>query len=341
MKTITLVSWCLLGLYTAILIGLMLFGRSGTTDDRMASGYLMMLFVPLFILAGINLLPYHFTRVAVLVLCVAPAVMAAVMLVASPIVSSVRKAMWAREDAAQANGSYYFKDEARQKLAVDIAALDAEKLGLDMQQPVPDLNKTGREQITLFDFAADLGLLADSAKLIACFDVLLKNGAKIDNGDRAHTPTHLRVLGYSPVLLKWFLDNGADANAREAGSGAPILYLAVGGENSEPARPLKIERVRMLLEHGADPNAHVPTPDSLTIPTSILLSAANMEAWTICNMLLDRGADTRYETPGGSNVTKTVGYKLNDYRSWGKTPPDDLIQLAKRLNVPLAPDTPQ
>lgn len=341
MKTITLASWCLLGLYAAILLWLLLFARSGTSDDRMASGYLMMLLVPIFILAGINLLPYHFTRVAVLVLSVAPAVLAVAMLIASPIVSKVRTTLWAREDAAQADGSYYFKDAARQKLVADINALDAEKLHADMQQPVPDLNKTGREQTTLFDFAANMGLEADSAKLIACFAVLLKNGAKIDNGDRAHTPTHLRVLGYDPVYLKWFLENGADPNAREAGSGAPILYLAVGGENSEPARPLKIERVRMLLEHGADPNANVPTPDSLTIPTSILLSAANIEAWTICNMLLDRGADISYETPGGSNVTKTVGYKLNDYRAWGTAPPEDLIALAKRLNVPVASDKPQ
>jgi len=71
MKTITLASWCLLGLYTALLIGLLLFGRSGSSDDRMATGYIMLLFIPLFILAGINLLPYQFTRIMVLVLCVA------------------------------------------------------------------------------------------------------------------------------------------------------------------------------------------------------------------------------------------------------------------------------
>jgi hypothetical protein len=341
MKTIILASWCLLGLYTAILLGLLLFARSGSSDDRMASGYVMMLFVPLLILAGINLLPYRFTHIFVLVMCVAPVVMGVFMLIASPIVKSVRERIWARQDAAEADGSYYFKDTARQKLVAHINRLDAEKLNAEMQQTVPDLNKTGTENITLFDFTTRLGRDADPAKLIACFDVLLKNGAKIDNGDPAHTPTHFRVLEYDPVYLKWFLENGADANAREAGTRLPMLYLAVLGENSEPARPLKIERVRMLLEQGANPNANVPTPDSLTIPTSILLSAAHMEAWTICIMLLDHGADINYETPGGSNVTKTVGYKLQDYRSWGKTPPDDLVAIAKRLNLPVASDTPQ
>lgn len=341
MKTITLVSWCLLGLYTAFLIGLLLFSRSGSTDDRLATAYIVMLFIPLGILAAINLLPFQFTRIAVLVLCVTPPITALFMLITSPIIEKWKSATWARESAELADGSYYFKDAARQKLAVDLAALDAEKLRIDMQQPIPDLNKTGREQITLFDFATMQAREADTAKVIACFDVLLKNGAKIDNGDRAHTPTHFRALEFHPVLLKWFLENGADANAREAGSGAPLLFHAVTGENSEPARPLKVERVRMLLEHGADPNADVPARDKLVIPSSILLSAADMEAWTICGLLLDHGADATYETPGGTNISKAVGYKLKDYHLWGKVPPEELTALAKRLNVPAASDTSQ
>lgn len=341
MKTITLASWCLLGLYTALLLGLLLFGRSGSMDDRMARGYMMMLFVPLFILAGINLLPFQFTRIMVLVLCVAPVVTAVFMLIASPIVSKWREVTWAREDAAFADGSYYFKDEALQKLAADIVALDAEKLRADLAQSVPDLNKAGREQTTLLDLAVRQGLEADPAKLIEIFEILTQKGAKIDNGDPAHTPTHFRSLEYSPVLLKWFLDHGADPKALEAGTRYPLLYVAVCGENSEPARPAKTERVRMLLERGADPNAEVPGQEGISNGTAILTQAADYELWTICELLLDHGADLNYATAGGWTATSEVKQSLEKYALLGQAPPKDLIKFAKRLNLPVASDTQQ
>ncbi|MGN7888223.1 ankyrin repeat domain-containing protein [Dyadobacter sp. 22481] len=341
MKTITLANWCLLGLYTAFLIGLLLFSRSGSTDDRLATAYIVLLFIPLGILAAINLLPFQFTRIAVLVLCVTPPVTALLMLITSPIIGKWKTATWARESAELADGSYYFKDDQRRKLAMSIVALDAEQLAEDMKQPIPTLNQTAHEQVTLLDFAAMQGLEADTARLIACLEVLLKNGAKIDNGDPAHTPTHFLVRGYSPALLKWFLENGADANARTAGKGIPLLFDVVCGENSEPARLQKAERVRMLLEHGADPNAKIPKADELTLESSILLTAADLELWMICDMLIEAGADIHYQTPGGSTIASSVGYQIKNHHSWGKTPPDDLIKLAQRLNLPVASGTPQ
>lgn len=341
MKTIILASWCLLGLYTALLLGLLLFSRSGSSDDRMAGGYLMMLFVPLFILAGINLLPYKFTHIFVLVMCVAPVVMGVFMLIASPIVKSVRERIWAGEHEAYENGSYFFKDADVQKLSADIAKLDTEKLRADLAQHVPDLNKTGTDQTTLFDFAVKQGLKADSAKLIEIFEILIQNGAKIDNGDPTHTPTHFRSLAYSPVLLKWFLDHGADPKALEAGTRYPLLYMAVCGENSEEARPAKTERVRMLLERGADPNARIFREDGSASSTSILSQAADYELWPVCELLLDHGADLHYGTELGWTATHEVKQSLETYARLGQPAPERLIKLARRINVPVASDTPQ
>lgn len=341
MKTITLASWCLLGLYTAILLGLLLFSRSGSSDDRMAGGFLMILFVPLFILAGINLLPYKFTHIFVLVMCVAPVVMGIFMLIASPIVKSVRERIWASEHEAYENGSYFFKDPGLQKLSADINALDTEKLRADLAQSVADLNKTGTDQTTLFDFAVKKGLKADPAKLIEIFEILIQNGAKIDNGDPAHTPTHFRSLQFDPILLKWFLDHGADPKALEAGTRHPLLYAAVCGENSEPARPAKMERVRMLLERGADPNAEVPGQEGPNTGTTILIQAADYELWAICELLLDHGADLHYGTEHGWTATHEVKQSLETYARLGKPTPEELIKLARRINLPVASDTPQ
>jgi ankyrin repeat protein len=302
----------------------------------MAGGFIMMLFIPLFILAGINLLPHKFTHIFVFVICIFPLVGGVLMVIASPIVESVRERIWARERAAYANGSYYFKDADLQKLSADIGALDAEKL---LAQHVPDLNKTGQEQITLFDFAVKQGLKADPAKLIEIFEILIQNGAKIDNGDPAHTPTHFRSLEYSPMLLKWFLDHGADPEALEAGTRYPLLYMAVCGENSETARPAKMERVRMLLERSADPNAKVPGQDGAS-DTSILIRAADYELWQICELLLDHGADLHYSA-GGWTATDEVKQSLQNYALLRQATPDDLVRLAKRLNLPVTSDTPQ
>jgi len=340
MKTIILASWCLLGLYTAILLFMMLFASAGSSSDRMASGYLMMLFIPLFILAGINLLPYKFTHIFVLVVCIFPLVGSVLMLIASPIVESVQDRIWASEEAARNNGTYFFKDPQRRKLAADIAALDIEMLRKDLQQPVPDLNNPGLEQMTLFDFAARQGKKADTTQLIACFETLLKNGAKIDNGDPAHTPTHFRVLEYHPAVLKWFLENGADANARTADYQMPLLNEAVSSGGSESG-PLKVEKVRLLLDHGANPNGGTPEPGKAIVRTVPLANAASRGDWEICHLLMDRGADIRLQPLGGWTITKTVEEKLSQYRSWGKTPPDDLVSIAKRLNLPVASDMPQ
>ncbi|GGN04338.1 hypothetical protein GCM10010967_44080 [Dyadobacter beijingensis] len=328
MKTITLISWCLLGLYTAILIGLLLFARSGSSDDRMASGYVIMLFIPLGILAAINLLPFQFTRIMVLVLSIAPAVMAIFMLAASPIVNNIRQGFWAQEDAALADGSYYFKDEAQRKLAAHIAVLDNASLRADLLQPFAGINKAGREQTTLLDFAAKQGLQADPAKLIECFEILVKNGAKVDNGDPAHTPTHFRVLDYDPSVLKWLLDHGADANAHEAGTGTPVLFPAIHRDRSDST---KTDKVRLLLEHGADPNVIPPQVDELVIVTSMLMSAADAEAWDICNAMLDHGADPFYKTQSGWDIFQDVAYQSKQFKSWGQTPPENFSVLAARL----------
>lgn len=330
MKTITLVNWCILGLYTAVLLGLLLFVRPSSSDDRMARGYVIMLFVPLVVLALINLLSSPFTRILVLALSAFPLVMGMVMLIAGPIVKNWRKSSWDREDAAQANGTYYFTDAPRQKLAADLAAVDPDRLSADLEQPVPALNETGKDQVTLFDFAIMQGMKADPSRLIRCLELLLKKGAQIDNGDKMHSPTHFRSMGYyyKPELLAWFLENGADANALEAGTRVPILSHTITGDNSDGN---KVARVRLLLEHGANPNIIPPRKDERQIVMSMLLSAVESDLWEVSNLLLDYGADASYQTESGWNVHRAVEYQAGLFRSWGKTPPDEFVKLAERI----------
>jgi hypothetical protein len=95
----------------------------------------------------------------------------------------------------------------------------------------------------------------------------------------------------------------------------------------------------MLLERSADPNAKVPGQDGAS-DTSILIRAADYELWQICELLLDHGADLHYSA-GGWTATDEVKQSLQNYALLRQATPDDLVRLAKRLNLPVTSDTPQ
>lgn len=328
MKTIALINWGLLALYALMLLGVLIFSRPTTSDSRMATGFLIMLFVPLAVLALINILPFPFTRIFVLVLSAAPLVMGLIMLIAGPIIQQWRTRTYEDDFAARENGSYYFRDPAARQVAAAIAAIDTNLIRESLQQPVPDLNASGSEHITLFDFAAMQAIKATPEQLIPCFEILYQKGARFQNNDGAHSPTHFLAVRHDPALLRWFLEKGADANAREAGTGSPILFSAIHGDNSDTA---KTEKVRLLLEHGADPNVVPAAQDERVIVTSMLLSAASSELWDICDLMLDHGADPAYHTESGWDIFQAVAYQARQFQSWGKTPPEAFVRLSDRL----------
>src|SRR5690606_18472043 len=111
--------------------------------------------------------------------------------------------------------------------------------------------------------------------------------------DPAHTPTHFQVLEYDPSVLRWFLENGADPNAHTAagqyGIYEPILNAAVSSGGAEAPSSLKMEKVRLLLDYGANPDGDTPEPGESVVGIVSLAKAASRYDWAICELLMDRG----------------------------------------------------
>ncbi|MCF0041150.1 ankyrin repeat domain-containing protein [Dyadobacter fanqingshengii] len=328
MKTITLVNWLAVSVYTLGILWTLLISK--TQSDRMASGMLMMVYIPLALLALLNYLPYKTTRIIALVINIYPLAMGVFYLGLGRVITHYQTNSYDEELNEKANGTYYFQDPLRRDLAAAIADANIEKLKFGLEQPVPNLNVSGEDHVTLLDFAAMQAKKNPKEKVLESLQLLLDKGARIETADTLRTATHFGVLENDPEFLELFLKNGADANAIEKERKYPILFKAIYLDVNDP---FKVKKVSLLLEHGADPNVFSPQYDENVIVSSALCSAAGSEQWEICNLLLNHGAKPDYQIAGGWDIRKAVAYQDKQFNSWGKVPPLEFTSLKERLNA--------
>jgi hypothetical protein len=89
------------------------------------------------------------------------------------------------------------------------------------------------------------------------------------------------------------------------------------------------ECVRLLLEYGADPNATKPVDGDTPLP-SVLLYAASVQRWDICRLLIEKSADPTYQSPDGTSLRTYLDEKDSIYQPIDATP-DDLEFVKKAL----------
>jgi uncharacterized protein len=149
-------------------------------------------------------------------------------------------------------------------------------------------------------------LYAARENCIACVDVLLKNGADIDLPDPdGVSPLNLAVMNANWDLAKRLIDAGADVDQWDIYGEAP-LFTAVGLQSKadggrasiDPLNQTKgIDILRMLLEHGANPNMQLFfRPSNVRGSTNTrgstpLIRAANSGDLAVVKLLLEHGAD--------------------------------------------------
>jgi ankyrin repeat protein len=184
------------------------------------------------------------------------------------------------------------------------ADLNARSTALVFSQPRTPLTVLPRGGWTPLMFAARQGAV-EAARTLA------RVGADLDVTDPdGTTALVLAVINTHYELAALLLDHGADTNVADT-RGMAALYAAVDMHtlpwlfgNPEPKdhdRLDSLDIVKMLLDHGADPNArlkapalqrlHTPGDPVLGEGTTPFMRAAKSGDVAVMRLLLDRGAD--------------------------------------------------
>lgn len=95
--------------------------------------------------------------------------------------------------------------------------------------------------------------------------------------------------GAAPVI-KQLIAAGADVHARNEGGGNAVTAAAEAGD---------VDVLRLLLDHGADPNSKVRIIES-HCEVSALMTAVQLGHFDFVKLLLDRGADVNLATEHGN-----------------------------------------
>ncbi len=236
-----------------------------------------------------------------------------------------------RDAVAVENGSFYFPDVERQQIAAAVAVGDVEQLKTLLQKTPRQINQSGYQSTTLLDFAALTAVRSKNPqRILQCMELLLEHGATLQGPDSLHMPTQFLICETgSPALLEWFLAKGADPNERPH-EGSPLLFKVMDLDVE------RLEKVQVLLDHGADPNAPAGSNEYTIRPfTSPLMYAAQRQSWAICQLLLERGADPAYRTPEGEEL-KTVLAKFEEPYTDRKSLPAEYQAFKTFLNTKAA-----
>ncbi|WP_171062760.1 ankyrin repeat domain-containing protein [Larkinella sp. C7] len=327
MKIITTTNWIFIGIYGALVIfTLMTVNRSGNdaAGRGMESGLAIFATLVLAGLIVLNLLPYRFAKITTLIVLTLPAVFGLY-----NGISNYFELQKQRKDAlAVENGSFYFPDVERQQIAAAVAVGDVEQVKMLLQKTPRQLNQSGYQSTTLLDFAAMTAVRSQNPqRILQCLELLMEHGATVQGPDSLHLPTQFLICETgSPALLEWFLAKGVDPNERPH-DGSPLLFKVMDLDVE------RLEKVKVLLDHGADPNAPAGRNEYTIRPfTSPLMYAAQRQSWTICQLLLERGADPDYRTPEGEDL-KTVLAKFEEPYTDRKSLPADYQAFKTFLNT--------
>lgn len=168
-----------------------------------------------------------------------------------------------------------------------------------MNSTEPDLTET--EKIAKLHRAASQGDIPTMERLIAeGVDINARPLTELGDGDYAGeglTPLMVAALsteGANVDTLAWLLDHGADLNALSHWDVTAVWYAAGTGDRSTippgEKKPGDVDRLRILLDRGGDPNETMSNGKSLLVEACEAADPARVQ------LLLERGASPLWET---------------------------------------------
>lgn len=298
LKIISIINWIVV-VVLAILVTAETISpaKGGDAAGRgIGQAFYYLAIIALILLLLLNLLPYNWSKYAAFALILMPLFLIKL----NGAMSSVKK--WANRvpQGKNADGSAWFADPEKQRIALAIDNGDVEKVKKLLSEPHPGIDERDRNGDTLLGFAisaAQSGYKPEER--LECLRLLFQAGARLEVIDTDGVPLHMTPASNGYVgLLKILLDHGADANARHPYFDRPVLFEAISAWQNGA------ETVQALLDHGADPNALGKDDDGQSI--SVLLYAAKFGRWNLCPLLLERGADLHYKKADGTSLKTLV-----------------------------------
>lgn len=313
-KIVTVINWIVIGLLGALVVAETLSpAKGGDAAGRgigLAIYYLAIIAVVVLLI--LNLLPYNWAKYAAFGLILLPFVL----IKFDSAWTGLKPVLFARKQEK------WFDDEQKQRIAEAINNGDLAKA----RKLVWEFGKADKEGL-----AALLGFaVADAShtfyrpeEKLECVRLLLEAGADVNAAGREDDPMIFQPAqaGHAQ-LLRLLLEHGADPNARSYYFKRPALFEAIYA-----VKDVK-ETVRALLDAGADPNATIIDGDS--VPVSALMYAAQRGRWNVCPLLIAKGADTGYATPGGRSLRTLVEEADGSYTGDGYSTRSDFEEV-KRL----------
>jgi len=195
---------------------------------------------------------------------------------------------------------------------------------------VPNLQAAGREGKTLLCFAVEE--VAWRPELEKAVAVLLSCGAdpNYNNGQPDSFALARAAESKTVSLLRIFLDAGANPNGTDF-RGSPIIFL-----QTRYTMPGARERLRLLLDRGADVNSTLPPSELSDAGITLLMRLAwlgqfDSVAYTDALDLLERGADFKRTAKYGLTLIKILAKQRESFSAEGKPVPPEYEKLCDWL----------
>ena len=291
--------------------------RSGIdpAGKGMAMGFLFIGLVYLALLIGLNFININWVRILVLILAGVP-----LLILISGAIDS-----WQTHKKFDKQKEEYskFQDPHLNAMVKAMQDNDLIKMRELLVKDNSQLNKVGvNNRQSILGIALRKSWVDDRPEASDFVSLILENGAdpNIFHPDTYGTYTPLAQYGkYAKVsVFKALLDAGANPNALEEHS-VPLVYVLMKGNRDD-----LFEKVKLLLEYGLDPNIPLGNDQPYKLNFSPLIQAAVKKQWSICNLLIDYGADVDFQP--ASSDGRTFWFLLDEsskeYQESGDIPAD-------------------
>jgi hypothetical protein len=237
--------------------------------------------------------------------------------------------LWADEERARRSrqtertGKEEFGDQPA-LLAVAQAILKNDPAAIrEAARNVPDLQATGRDDMTLLYFAVNSTYLHEER--VEAVKTLISLGA---NPNYNNTWNYSFALAHanraSVIVLRAMFDGGGDPNGLDE-KGVPIILSNwdYAGTESDP-------RFALLLERGADINSTMPKTGPCCPGYSLVLyriTKGGGRPYADALLLLERGADPNRVADDGMTLAKMLMKHREQFAGEKKEPPQDFERL--------------